>query len=152
MYSFCLSEWAYQKIVYTRYRLAASKQFKGNSILLGGDYVCGFAEAGFSGRKNLQLYGHTHCGQIRIPGTGAIVLPRWGEMYVKDLYRGGASQVYTSRGIAMVRLPFRFNCPPEVTGITLAQGEPCVSNFNDASEVAPQINERTKIWCSRPSW
>ena len=90
---------------------------------------------------DLQLSGHTHGGQIRIPGTGAIVLPSWGEVYVEGLYRVGASQVYTSRGIGMVHLPFRFNCPPEVTEITLAQGEPCASNCNNASEMAPQNNE-----------
>ena len=122
-------------------------------------------KAAFSGRKNervilalvhepdyidrlrrlvpvdLQLSGHTHGGQIRIPGTGAIVLPSWGEVYVEGLYRVGASQVYTSRGIGMVHLPFRFNCPPEVTEITLAQGEPGASNCNNASEAAPQNNE-----------
>ena len=121
-------------------------------------------KAAFSGRKNervvlalvhepdyidrlrklvpvdLQLSGHTHGGQIRIPGTGAIALPRWGEVYVEGLYRVGASQVYTSRGIGMVHLPFRFNCPPEVTEITLAQGEPGASNRNNASEVAPQTD------------
>jgi predicted MPP superfamily phosphohydrolase len=90
---------------------------------------------------DLQLSGHTHGGQIRVPGTGAIVLPRWGKIYVEGLYRVGASQVYTSRGIGMVRLPFRLNCPPEVTEITLAQGEPCASNCNSASEVAPKTNE-----------
>ena len=90
---------------------------------------------------DLQLSGHTHGGQIRIPGTGAIVLPSWGEVYVEGLYRVGASQVYTSRGIGMVHLPFRFNCPPEVTEITLAQGEPSVSKYNNASEVVPQTSE-----------
>ena len=92
---------------------------------------------------DLQLSGHTHGGQIRIPGTGAIALPRWGEVYVEGLYRVGASQVYTSRGIGMVHLPFRFNCPPEVTEITLAQGEPGASNRNNASEVAPQTTRCT---------
>jgi len=71
---------------------------------------------------DLQLSGHTHGGQVRIPGLGAIVLPPLGHTYVEGLYRVGASQVYTSRGIGMVGVPFRFNCPPEVTEITLCQG------------------------------
>jgi uncharacterized protein len=71
---------------------------------------------------DLQLSGHTHGGQVRIPGLGAIILPQWGYRYVEGLYRVGSSQVYTSRGIGMVGLPFRFNCPPEVTEITLCQG------------------------------
>ena len=70
---------------------------------------------------DLQLSGHTHGGQVRIPGLGAIILPPLGHRYVEGLYRVGSSQVYTSRGIGMVGLPFRFNCPPEVTEITLCQ-------------------------------
>jgi predicted MPP superfamily phosphohydrolase len=70
---------------------------------------------------DLQLSGHTHGGQFRIPGLGAIILPQWGHRYVEGLYRVGSSQVYTSRGIGMVGVPFRFNCPPEVTEITLCQ-------------------------------
>ncbi len=71
---------------------------------------------------DLQLSGHTHGGQVRVPGLGAVILPPWGHAYVEGLYHVGAGQVYTSRGIGMVGIPFRFNCPPEVTEITLAQG------------------------------
>ena len=71
---------------------------------------------------DLQLSGHTHGGQVRLPGFGAVVLPPWGQTYVEGLYRVGTSQVYTTRGIGMVGVPFRFNCPPEVTEITLVQG------------------------------
>jgi predicted MPP superfamily phosphohydrolase len=70
---------------------------------------------------DLQLSGHTHGGQVRIPGLGPIVLPELGNTYVEGLYRVGPSQVYTSRGIGMVGVPFRFNCPPELTEITLSQ-------------------------------
>ena len=70
---------------------------------------------------DLQLSGHTHGGQVRIPGLGAIALPPLGHTYVEGLYRVGPSQVYTSRGIGTVGVPFRFNCPPEVTEITLCQ-------------------------------
>ena len=90
---------------------------------------------------DVQLSGHTHGGQVRVPGLGAIILPTWGKAYVEGLYRVGSSQVYTSRGIGMVGLPFRFNCPPEVTEITLAQGEPCDPNRDNASEAAPQTIE-----------
>jgi uncharacterized protein len=70
---------------------------------------------------DLQLSGHTHGGQVRLPGFGAVILPPWGQAYVEGLYRVGTSQVYTSRGIGMVGVPFRLNCPPEVTEITLVQ-------------------------------
>jgi uncharacterized protein len=80
------------------------------------DYV---SELSKLAQVDLQLSGHTHGGQVRIPGFGPIVLPPLGHTYVEGLYRVGPSQVYTSRGIGMVGLPFRFNCPPEVTEITL---------------------------------
>jgi uncharacterized protein len=82
------------------------------------DYI---DQLGGSVQIDLQLSGHTHGGQVRIPGLGAIVLPPWGQTYVEGLYRVGWSQVYTSRGIGTVGVPFRFNCPPEVTEITLCQ-------------------------------
>src|SRR5215472_2905720 len=50
---------------------------------------------------DLQLSGHTHGGQVRVPGLGAIVRPMWGRTYVEGLYRVGSGQVYTSRGIGM---------------------------------------------------
>jgi predicted MPP superfamily phosphohydrolase len=69
---------------------------------------------------DLQLSGHSHGGQVRLPFLGPVVLPRLGEIYNLGLYQVGSAQVYTSRGIGMVGLPLRFNCPPEVTAITLS--------------------------------
>ncbi len=69
---------------------------------------------------DLALCGHTHGGQVRLPGFGPLALqiedPRLGG----GLVRTGSDQyVYTSRGLGLVGLPFRFNCPPEVTVVTL---------------------------------
>jgi uncharacterized protein len=36
------------------------------------------------------------------------------------LYQMGTTQLYVNRGIGTVNLPFRLNCPPEITHITLA--------------------------------
>ena len=68
---------------------------------------------------DLQVSGHSHGGQVRIPGYGAPVLPRLGRKYPIGLNRVGNMQVYTNRGIGMVTPPVRLNCPPEVTLITL---------------------------------
>ncbi|QJD85573.1 metallophosphoesterase [Cohnella herbarum] len=70
---------------------------------------------------DLQLSGHSHGGQVRIPFIGALYTPPYGSKYPHGLYRIPDSrlQVYTTRGIGMTRLPIRFNCRPELTVITL---------------------------------
>jgi predicted MPP superfamily phosphohydrolase len=71
------------------------------------------------GRVSLQLSGHTHGGQIRLPGIGAPFLPFLGRKYDRGLYKVNDMWLYTNSGLGLV-FPFRFNCPPEVTEITLA--------------------------------
>lgn len=71
------------------------------------------------GRVSLQLSGHTHGGQVRLPGMGAPILPRLGKKYDQGLYRVGEMYVYTTRGVGLIGPPIRFNCPPEITEITL---------------------------------
>jgi len=68
---------------------------------------------------DLQLSGHSHGGQVQIPGVGPIVLPYLGKKYPIGLYRIGQMQLYTSRGLGVINPPVRFDCPPEVTLITL---------------------------------
>jgi predicted MPP superfamily phosphohydrolase len=68
---------------------------------------------------DLQLSGHSHGGQVRFPVFGPLVLPQFGQIYDLGLYEVGHAQIYTTRGIGTVGLPIRFNCPPEVTAITL---------------------------------
>ncbi|MCO6453167.1 MAG: metallophosphoesterase [Caldilineales bacterium] len=70
------------------------------------------------GRVQLQLAGHTHGGQVRIRGE-ALVLPYLGQMYDMGLYRVRESWVYTNRGLGMISVPARYNCPPEITLFTL---------------------------------
>lgn len=71
------------------------------------------------GRISLQLSGHTHGGQIRLPGIGAVILPYLGQKYDLGLYQINGMWLYTNRGIGNVTEPVRFNCSPEVTEITL---------------------------------
>jgi predicted MPP superfamily phosphohydrolase len=59
-------------------------------------------------------------GQVRIPALGPVILPPWGRIYHTGLYELNGRFVYTGRGLGMVELPLRFNCPPELTEITLA--------------------------------
>jgi hypothetical protein len=68
---------------------------------------------------DLMLAGHSHGGQIRLPFLGPLILPPMGEKYPEGLYRFKQMQLYVNRGIGTVGLPFRLNCPPEITVITL---------------------------------
>lgn len=68
---------------------------------------------------DLILSGHTHGGQIRIPGFRPLALPLLGKNYAEGHFLVGNSQLYVNRGIGTVGIPFRLNCPPEITLGTL---------------------------------
>jgi predicted MPP superfamily phosphohydrolase len=68
----------------------------------------------------LQLSGHSHGGQIRLPGGIAPVLPPLGRRYPWGLRRAPGHWVYTNRGLGVGGIPLRWNNPPEVTLLTLA--------------------------------
>jgi uncharacterized protein len=68
---------------------------------------------------DLQLSGHSHGGQIRLPLLGAPYLPMLGRKYPWGLRRIDSLYLYTNSGIGTIRIPMRLNCPPEVTLITL---------------------------------
>jgi hypothetical protein len=72
-------------------------------------------------RISLQLSGHTHGGQIRIPGIGALVHPHLGKKYDFGLYNVNGMWLYTNRGIGCISEPIRLNCPPEISEFTLAR-------------------------------
>jgi uncharacterized protein len=78
-----------------------------------------FADQTAKHSVDLQVSGHSHGGQVRIPGYGAPILPHLGKKYPIGLNQVGDLQVYTNRGIGVVTPPVRLNCPPEVTLITL---------------------------------
>lgn len=70
---------------------------------------------------DLQLSGHSHGGQVRLPGIGALVLPEMAHKYPMGLNRVGDLQVYTNVGLGVINPPVRFLCPPEVTFLTLSK-------------------------------
>ncbi|MGF1507557.1 MAG: hypothetical protein ACFB51_20895 [Anaerolineae bacterium] len=74
-----------------------------------------------TGRVALQLSGHSHGGQVRLPGLGAPVTPYLGEKYPYGLRQLGGMWLYTNRGAGSIPPVVRFNCRPEVTLITLTR-------------------------------
>lgn len=69
---------------------------------------------------DVMLSGHTHGGQVRLPLLPPLYLPPFGEHYAQGFFRRGPTQLYVNRGIGAVGVPFRLNCPPEITLFTLA--------------------------------
>ena len=63
------------------------------------------------------LSGHTHGGQVVLPGVGALARARF--PILEGLGRRENSSIFVSRGIGTVYVPVRINCPPEVALVTL---------------------------------
>ena len=75
--------------------------------------------AAAAGRFDLQLSGHSHGGQVRVPLLGKAVLPPFSQRYTRGLHRVGGMLVYTNRGLGTVHARLRFGCRPEITALTL---------------------------------
>ena len=65
----------------------------------------------------LVLSGHTHGGQIVLPGIGAIAAREF--PVVAGTGRRDGTTIFVSRGVGTVYVPVRLNCPPEVALLTL---------------------------------
>ncbi len=72
-----------------------------------------------TGRFDLQLSGHSHGGQVRLPLLGAPYLPPFSQRYGSGLYEVDDMLQYTNRGIGFVDARLRFLCRPEITVLTL---------------------------------
>ena len=73
---------------------------------------------------DLQLSGHSHGGQVRIPLLPPLYLPALAKKYVLGTYQVGPLPLYTNAGIGTIGGPVRLNCPPEITLITLKSSAP----------------------------
>jgi predicted MPP superfamily phosphohydrolase len=71
-----------------------------------------------TGRFDLQISGHSHGGQIRVPLLGAPFLPRFARKYPSGLYRVKGLTLYTNRGLGTAEFNVRWNCRPEITVFT----------------------------------
>jgi predicted MPP superfamily phosphohydrolase len=72
---------------------------------------------------SLVLSGHTHGGQVNIPLLGTV----YGRSPQRLRYkvgwdRLGLTQIYVSRGIGTIVLPWRLRCPAEITDLELLPG------------------------------
>lgn len=63
------------------------------------------------------LSGHTHGGQIVLPGIGAVAAREF--PVIAGIEQRQGTTIFVSRGVGTVYVPVRINCPPEVAVLTL---------------------------------
>lgn len=67
----------------------------------------------------LTLSGHTHGGQLGVPGVRRLSLARVMTRWTAGLYRQGRSWLYVNRGVGTTGPPVRLGAPAELAVITL---------------------------------
>ena len=73
----------------------------------------------------LYLCGHTHGGQICLPGGIPVISHQKGKRErIRGLWHHNGMTGYTSAGAGVSGIPLRFNCPPEITLFTLKSKQP----------------------------
>jgi len=76
-------------------------------------------------RVDLMLSGHTHGGQVQVPGLGTPVLPsRHGQKYASGLCQGPCCPVVVSAGVGLAILPVRLGVRPDVGLVELRSAPP----------------------------
>jgi uncharacterized protein len=77
------------------------------------------ADRPFHTRLDLMLSGHTHGGQVIVPGYGPPRIPVQNKRYTSGLIPTQRFPVFISRGTGWAIYPVRFNCPPEIARLVL---------------------------------
>lgn len=69
---------------------------------------------------SLAIAGHTHGGQVNLPGLGRPIVPSaYGERFAAGVIRETGQDYFVSTGIGTSILPVRFRVPPEVAIVEL---------------------------------
>ncbi len=76
-------------------------------------------QSSITGCFDLQLSGHSHGGQINLPGLRSLYLPSLGRKYPSGLQRVNGMLLYTNSGLGTAELQFRYNSRPEIAVFTL---------------------------------
>ncbi len=92
---------------------------------------------------DLSLAGHTHGGQVRVPGLGPLVAPSWyGSRFASGVFRLPPTVMHVSRGLAGVQ-PVRWRCVPEISLLRIvpqAVSVPVVASHGELQKASePQV-------------
>lgn len=101
---------------------AAMRSAKKEEWVLLLSHAPDFADVASAEAVHLQLSGHSHGGQVRLPFIGPLGSVPYDVKYPSGLYHIGSNKsltLYTNRGIGVSSRPIRFMCRPEVTVMTL---------------------------------
>jgi predicted MPP superfamily phosphohydrolase len=71
------------------------------------------------GEAVLQLSGHSHGGQFRLPFGIVPMTSTNGKRYKDGFYPDASTPIFTTRGVGTTGPPSRFMCPPQVAILTL---------------------------------
>lgn len=72
-----------------------------------------------AGLTDLNLAGHSHGGQFRIPFFGHFWVPEGTGKFDQGWFKKNRSKLFVSRGIGTSLVPIRFNCSPELAIIDI---------------------------------
>jgi uncharacterized protein len=94
---------------------------------------------------DLVVAGHTHGGQVALPGYGAVwTASRFGKRFEAGLYRVGSARLYVTRGVGMERLlpKVRLGARPEVALLTLVPATVELAPAPNAARPGPEAGRR----------
>lgn len=74
-------------------------------------------------RVCLTLAGHTHGGQVALPGVGRPIVPsQFGQRYAIGHVHEHGKRLFVTAGVGTSIIPVRFRVPPEVVFLTVQRG------------------------------
>ena len=91
----------------------------------------------------LVLSGHTHGGQVVLPGIGALAARKF--PVVAGAGRRNDTAIFVSRGVGTVYVPYRLNCPPDVSVLTLRRSTVKETAAFDAPIASQQALNRDRV-------
>lgn len=85
-------------------------------------------------RCDLMLSGHTHGGQVKLPGIGRVALGPKGRRFAAGMYSVGNSALYVNKGVGC-GLRIRYGVRPEVALLTLTPSAPIATTQSSSCSV-----------------